>query len=469
MVDRTELVDASPVKRFFIDILTRDVSLVAAIMDLVDNSIDSARSLRSQGDLSGIKVAIVATPTEFSIEDNCAGIGVENAKSYVFRMGRPDGVDGTPGSIGQFGVGMKRSLFKLGTSIIVESTTATDGFTIELPVDEWMTQEAWTFPMTVHDHSPTDKTGTTIIVDVLQRSVQEAFADEVFMQSLRDELRSRHRLAVGNGLTLILNDEVMPPADSTVAVSDVIAPALRSFTLEVDGQPLTVRIVAGVAATASTGIDEDGEPESQSRAAADAGWMVFGNGRLLLANDKSALTGWGSGRKNMPQYHNQFARFRGFVYLESEDPGAIPWNTSKTNVDPDSAVWRAVRAAMIESGRDVINLLNQAKAERQVASPSDATPTLDALRAAHSVDAPTAFTTVEVRYSMMMAELREDVAVAASFPAANPHLAAATWKKIQYTVESEAFYDLVAAVGTDNAAEIGRQSFDEFHARHVNS
>ncbi|MGH9433064.1 MAG: hypothetical protein ACRD3T_16150, partial [Terriglobia bacterium] len=44
------LINASPTKEFFISMLTRDIPLTRAIIDLVDNSVDGARRLRPTGD-----------------------------------------------------------------------------------------------------------------------------------------------------------------------------------------------------------------------------------------------------------------------------------------------------------------------------------------------------------------------------------------------------------------------------------
>ena len=53
--------NASPAKRFFISMLIRDIELIPAIVDLVDNSVDAARqTAESTTDLSAFHVEIVA-------------------------------------------------------------------------------------------------------------------------------------------------------------------------------------------------------------------------------------------------------------------------------------------------------------------------------------------------------------------------------------------------------------------------
>ena len=39
-MSKYETVDATPVKSFFVDMLTRDIELVDAILDLLDNCVD---------------------------------------------------------------------------------------------------------------------------------------------------------------------------------------------------------------------------------------------------------------------------------------------------------------------------------------------------------------------------------------------------------------------------------------------
>ncbi|MBN9153542.1 MAG: hypothetical protein J0I50_06550 [Microbacterium sp.] len=146
--------------------------------------------------------------------------------------------------------------------------------------------------------------------------------------------------------------------------------------------------------------------------------------------------------------------------MTADNAGAIPWNTIKTSVDPDSPIWGQVLIHMIAAARGVIDLLNQAKAERRLATDDMATPTLDAIRSATPVDATTF---IDVQFSMSIADLRDGLTVSAVFPAPNPELADA-WKKIQYTVLLQAFDELSGALGMSNASEIGRLSFDAFHA-----
>ncbi len=95
--------DASPEKRLFISLLTRDISLVAAFLDLIDNSINAAlapyadKLTTAEGYLSALDDPEISASTSIDIEfsaesvkitDNAAGIDSETARSYVFKFGR---------------------------------------------------------------------------------------------------------------------------------------------------------------------------------------------------------------------------------------------------------------------------------------------------------------------------------------------------------------------------------------------
>ncbi len=82
----TDQAQASPTKQFFVSMLTRDISLADAILDLLDNCLDGALRLADGKDVDYAKhfVKIELTDDHFSIADNCGGIPRDVAKNYAF-------------------------------------------------------------------------------------------------------------------------------------------------------------------------------------------------------------------------------------------------------------------------------------------------------------------------------------------------------------------------------------------------
>src|SRR4051812_34524688 len=82
--DDSPSIDAMPTKELFIDMLTRDIALIPAIIDLVDNSADGAKREEGDGSLEGYSVRVTLSSDEFSVTDNCGGMSVETARKYAF-------------------------------------------------------------------------------------------------------------------------------------------------------------------------------------------------------------------------------------------------------------------------------------------------------------------------------------------------------------------------------------------------
>jgi hypothetical protein len=352
-------IDVTPTKAFFVDMLTKDVGLDRAIIDLVDNSIDGARRLRPGRDesLAGLEVKISAKPERFEITDNCGGIGIELAKKYAFRIGRPKEMPSTPGSVGQFGIGMKRALFKLGREFRVTSTTAQDHFVVDQNVDKWMEEEkSWRFHFSKAEsglNNPQADIGTKIEVWELRDSVKQSFAALWSLTSLHSAIQSAQQNYIDRGLSILLNNRAMLSSDIRLLVSPHLAPARVEEEFDIASNvPIHVAIYAGIA-------------ESDPRR---AGWYVFCNGRLVVEADQTKRTGWERSIETAraPKYHNQFARFRGYVYFNSEDAAKLPWNTTKTGVDEDSQVYQRVRDKMVAAMRPVIDFLNELDGEQQL-------------------------------------------------------------------------------------------------------
>src|SRR5690606_35342676 len=116
------------------------------------------KNLKPKEDYNGLYVNIDFSEDELSIKDSCGGFALNVARDYAFRFGRPKGADFVKHSIGRFGVGMKRSLFKMGKNFTVESKHKGDHFLVEVDVDDWLKNpENWNFNYLEHEDIPKEK------------------------------------------------------------------------------------------------------------------------------------------------------------------------------------------------------------------------------------------------------------------------------------------------------------------------
>jgi len=378
-------IDASPTKEFFIYMLTRDIPLTRAILDLVDNSLDGARRMRPNGDFDGLWVRAELDKDHFKIADNCGGIPFDIARHYAFRFGRSKDAPLTPGSVGQFGVGMKRTFFKLGRHFSVHSVTSSSRFNMDIDVAQWMAldesekADEWHFEFqNIEDKLidvPKNEVGTRLEVTQLYDTVGESFGLENFLTRLKQEMSLAHSISMDKGLAITVNTIPLRHEPQTLFESDQMKPAFIERTYQgelLNGKPdarVNVKLYAGVA----------------ERSLHDGGWYVFCNGRMVIRADQTSTTIWGQ-THGMRQYHPDVAYFRGYAYFDSDDAGLLPWTTTKTGVDIDSAVYKSAQLEMVEISKPVLTFLsNLAKEKAAIESGDIGDSTLE--EAIHSAEA----------------------------------------------------------------------------------
>jgi hypothetical protein len=458
-------VDARPTKRFFVRMLVRDIELVPAIVDLVDNSVDGAKRLSERvkhdpdlkaqqangngSPLAGREVTLDITPERFVVKDDCGGIDLKDARDYAFRFGRLEDVESVEGEVGQFGVGMKRALFKLGNRFKIESVAANSRFVVEVDVDAWLQHpDEWTFPLRdpSEEPQPQESWGTTITVDQLSVSAAAEFGEERFQQRLRDQIEFRHQAALAAGLTIKLNGTTLRTREIGLLTNTQLLPRVVEKDLTAGDDVVHMRLMAGFAEIMDPNADTDDPDQFTGGASELAGWYVVCNDRMLLFADKSRLTGWGV---EVADYHPQYRRFRGYVYLTGK-ASAMPWNTAKTAIDEDSQIWRLARREMVDALREARTIMNRIKSEVQD-RPPDARPVSTQLDSAHTIP-------------LNALEPSKTIIVPPRPPQQPP-----SSKRITYAVPPDQFEDAAAVLGVTAASDVGRGTFDYFYEREVDS
>ena len=339
--------NANPTKDFFIHMITRDLLLKDAIVELVDNSLDGAKRWRrdSDSDFSELSINITMDNNHFVIDDNCGGISLELAEKTLFSFGKPENTNNQElETTGIFGIGMKRTLFKLGNEFSIISTTQNSRFTVNLNVSEWakVTGSNWEIDISSYDTKEysTEECGTRIEVTGLFPPISLELNSTSFVNELISHLEKRVSNDIEKGLSIQINDIELKPTPISVISDGFIQPI--KVTYKNDG--VDVNMVLGIS-----------EPNPK-----EAGWYIYCNNRLIVSADKSSLTTWNDDNANHStvQYHNKYAGFRGFVYFNSKSPDKLPWNTTKTSVDASSIVYMEAQIKMIEHFRKVKELID---------------------------------------------------------------------------------------------------------------
>lgn len=357
-----EKVKANPTKDFFITMLTRDVPLDRAILDLIDNSIDAAHKI---GMLKTSIIDIQIDEKYFCIKDNCGGIEKEDAKEYAFKFGRSREDDReTPGSVGQFGVGMKRTLFKIGKEFTVESNHPGGSFVVNVDVEKWFSDKDWEFYL--EEKELKGEHGTKITVKSIYDGVSDQFQLDSFINDLKDDIRKAHFKAISEGAVIRINGGGVEKYQIEVKDSEELSSI--NYSVKIDG--VECRVIAGVS-------DRDYNA---------GGWYIICNGRLVEEANTDYKTGWGV--DGLRKYHPDFAYFRGVVDLNSLDSSKLPWTTTKTGVDTDNKIYRRLSVEMRKAMREIMSFLTDRKKEAEYLKMEliDDTPLENAINEASSID-----------------------------------------------------------------------------------
>lgn len=344
--------------------LTRDITLADAILDLLDNCLDGAMRLANGNDVDYDKhfVKIEIADSHFSIADNCGGIPRDVAKNYAFKMGREpdDERDSDAETIGMYGVGMKRAIFKMGRNALVRTRHGDDMF--EVPItSQWLEAKNWD-PLPINEPTEAkerlDESGTTIFVTDLYEGVSRHFANEAFENEVRTAIAEHFTMFIQWGLKVELNGKPVESVRVEVLVStDESRPAPYIFQKTIDD--VLVSIAVGL--NTGKGLGDDDEEDSgfeRDRSSATAGWTVLCNDRAVIVGDKGRLTGWGDG---IPLYHPQFAIITGIIEFRSKRADKLPVTTTKRALDTSSNVWLESLVKMKEGVRIWISYTNQWK------------------------------------------------------------------------------------------------------------
>lgn len=365
-----ETVELVPAKRFFVEMLTRDIELVDAILDLIDNCLDGAtRILHKNGHVldekpyDGFNVDISFDNKHFKIADNCGGIPKEVAIKSAFRMGRHDGErDKDLPTVGVYGIGMKRAIFKMGEDAIVQCNTDSGAYKVEIP-KKWMKNDNdWSLPL--EEISITDDTphGTIIEVKDIREGISRQLGDhENFYKELRDVVSTHYSYIITKGLKIQINEETIEPMISVTRYAkdfsnkrESIAPYI--YRNNFDG--VDVEVAIGFYRLLGTDKEENDEKSGKS-VSTNAGITIICNDRVVLHNDKSHITGWGEA--GVPRYHTQFIAISGVVIFQSNDPSKLPLKTTKRGVDSSSQIYAIVKDRMREGIKMFTDFTNKWK------------------------------------------------------------------------------------------------------------
>jgi Histidine kinase-, DNA gyrase B-, and HSP90-like ATPase len=359
------VVPADPTKRFFVSMLTRDIALEDALLDLLDNCIDGIlRTSKPKKSLDrpygGYWAHLTITAQRFVIEDNCGGIPLTIATTSAFMMGRPTTArsENLP-TVGVYGIGMKRAIFKLGQHCVVSSFASDASFEVHIE-KSWFTDEKnWKLPIRAPSVTLAER-GTRIEVTDLNPDVRTKFSSEdVFIDRFKRTVAQQYNRIIQKGFAVSVNRHLIKATvPRFLSVADLSKEGIAPYLFEGKIGEVEVEIIVGF--YRPTPGENEVEQESEAPHSSDeAGWTLICNDRIVLDHDKSILTGWGDA--TVPRYHNQFIGIAGVVHFRCKDPAKLPLTTTKRGIDASSPVYLQTKNKMRDGLKRFTSMTNRFK------------------------------------------------------------------------------------------------------------
>ena len=354
-MSETIFADANPEKRLFISLLTRDIPMIAAFLDLIDNSVNAVLEpiadrlgtangyvnvLEDDNVQPNTDIRLTISEQRVKVIDNAPGISLEHARKHVFKFGRSIQDENESDRLSVYGLGMKRAFFKLGRKVQIISDHVNGGFELNLDVMKWAkdTTMPWQFELVPRDPEEPERCGTNIEVTDLYEETKKRLKDGVFEGQLKESIGNTYAYFLSKFIRIFVNEE-------SVAATNLLVGS-NNETARFESDSVTCKIIAGL-----------GTPIADKYRERGSGWFVFCNGRTVISADKSPLTGWNN--NGLPIFQPKHRPFLGTVYFVSKFSERLPWDTTKSRINEDSEVWQEAKRLMVSVGRPVTSFLDR--------------------------------------------------------------------------------------------------------------
>ena len=350
--DSQTTIFGGPTKRFFVSMLPRDIALEDAILDLVDNCVDGAmrqekRRLKQKTPFEGYYAKLTFSSDGFEIMDNCGGIPSDFVEG-AFSLGRSDITkDRDLPTIGMYGIGMKRAVFKIGNEALVQSNADSGFFEVEY-TKEWLNPESqdWNLPIRKENTKKRADRGVTITITDVKKDIGRAFDNPSFLNRVQNQISEHFGYLMQRGFRIDVNGETLKPKTRLVKFAKHSkTAAIRPYDFETRVDGVDIKVTVGFFRSLARESEIDSELESPHDQDT-AGVSVVCNDRVVLLSDRTMKVGWGDG--GVPRYHPQFRAIAALAVFSSADADRLPISTTKRDLDVGSDVYLRARKALME-------------------------------------------------------------------------------------------------------------------------
>lgn len=334
---------------YLANILTKDITARESIFELVDNAVDAARDrLLELKDpeldkyglpncYEGNWIAIRFGRESVAFLDNCSGIAEEALADRTFVIGA---MSRHPYGIGRFGIGLKRALFRLGKEYALSTDTGTFAARMKFASTQL---ERSNSTLVASRHRSSGRAKTFIHISDLREGVLHEFGTESWIDDLSKSLSRRYGIFIEKGFKIFVNGRCLPSFGPKLRNPGPIK--VRASNLPATEQ-VRVFIDSGMHEEYRLKAESDYNKEKILNLTDQFGWYFVCNDRIVeIAKHEPAL-GWTS------KWHQEYYGFVGWIRFVASDAAHLPWDTKKSLIDPNSAVFRAISNQLQQFAED---------------------------------------------------------------------------------------------------------------------
>lgn len=323
--------------------ITRDITLTDAILDLIDNSIDTfikkykfdATKFFYDWDRQGIEkpdfhIKLSFNGKKFCIEDNWLWVSIDDAKSKVFRFWTAWASENTYHWLSVYWIGMKRAFFKIWNYIEFKSQTSKEKISVHLDVDDRMKEEKnWDIPITEEWQTDNSNAWTFIQITKLHKTISDDFTLPTFIASLISKIQSTYHIFIDLWIKIYVNWSLIEKEDLKIEYNEKNNKPIKK---SIDSGWVKVYMIAW------------SSPKEDMRA---HWWYIFCNWRMILKANQWPETGrwdkwWSSTTQRLRAFHSSINHFLWLVYFSSNNLELLPWKTTKDWLDLSSPVYKEI-------------------------------------------------------------------------------------------------------------------------------
>ena len=333
MKKQVEPLSAIPSKRVFLAIIA-DYDLNRSVCELIDNALDIWVKNKKKAPLN-ITIELEKDQQIIRICDDAGGVK-QSDLSNIVAPGQTSNTK-TDEIIGIFGVGTKRAVVALAQDIKITTCYGKSG-TFQIEFDEkWLGTDNWNIDVCEVDDI---SVGTTII-ELKKLRIK---LTEENISNLKDHLEATYGKFLEDQNIIIKINSEMPLCTKKFdqwAYPPNYPPHRFTGDLHTDeGKDVKVEIIAGLTTKSSPALGEYGV-------------YFYCNNRLIARGLKTYDVGFTKGLAGFPHASISLARI--IISLNGE-AGSMPWNSSKSGLNPNHPVFIALRDFIIQTVKDYTSL-----------------------------------------------------------------------------------------------------------------